>query len=108
MAKRRAALHPPPMSEPSIDLSYVAKLARLPLTEEEEKSFGGQLAEIMTHIEKLQEVDVEGIEPMAHVSSTVNRVREDIVCDGLAQDGILKNAPESSKGQLKVPKVVDA
>ena len=96
------------MEKTGIDLHYVAELARLPLTEDESAHFAEQLAGIMTHIEKLQEVDVEGIEPTAHAVTTINRVRPDEAHDPLGQAALLPNAPDSGKDQLRVPKVVDA
>ena len=96
------------MEKPAIDLPYLSKLARLPLTEDEAAHFSDQLGDIMTHIEKLKEVDVSGIEPTAHAVDTVNRVRQDVAHEAPGQDALLPNAPDSGKDQLRVPKVVDA
>ena len=96
------------MADPHIDVRYVANLARINLTEDEVTRYTAQLEEIMGYIEKLSEVDIEGIEPSAHPSSLSNRVREDLPIDSLPPDGLLQNAPDQAKQQLRVPKVVDA
>ena len=96
------------MADSSIDVRYVAKLARIDLSDEEVERFGSQLEGIMGHIEKLSEVNVEGIEATAHAATVFNQVRPDIPAESLGPDGILKNAPDQANGQLRVPKVVDA
>ena len=96
------------MADPQIDVRYVANLARINLSEEEVTRYGTQLQDIMGYIEKLSEVDVDGIEPTAHAYEVSNRVREDIPVPSLPAEGFLKNTPDQSKNQLRVPKVVDA
>ncbi|MEJ6718761.1 MAG: aspartyl-tRNA(Asn)/glutamyl-tRNA(Gln) amidotransferase subunit C [Akkermansiaceae bacterium] len=96
------------MADSHIDVRYVANLARINLSEEEVTRFGGQLEDIMAHIEKLSEVDIEGIEPSAHAHDLSNKVREDIPVQSLPAEGFLQNAPDQADNQLRVPKVVDA
>jgi len=96
------------MAEPTIDVRYVANLARINLSDEEVTRFGDQLADVMKHIEKLSEVDVEGIEPTSHASNLSNKVREDVPVPSLPPEGFLQNTPDQAKNQLRVPKVVDA
>ncbi|MBR00084.1 MAG: Asp-tRNA(Asn)/Glu-tRNA(Gln) amidotransferase GatCAB subunit C [Verrucomicrobiales bacterium] len=96
------------MADSSIDVRYVANLARINLSEEEVERFGSQLTGVMEHIEKLSEVDIEGIEPMSHANTTSNKVRPDEPVESLAAQGLLQNAPDQANGQLRVPKVVDA
>jgi aspartyl-tRNA(Asn)/glutamyl-tRNA(Gln) amidotransferase subunit C len=60
------------------------------------------------YIEKLGEVDVEGVEPSAHPIEMSNRVRKDEPVSSLPAEGFLQNTPDQSNGQLRVPKVVDA
>ena len=99
----------PRMADTSIDVRYVANLARINLTDDEVERFGSQLAGVMTHIEKLSEVDVEGIEPAStQVASATNRVRSDEPVPSIPAEGFLQNTPDQSQGQLRVPKVVDA
>jgi len=96
------------MAETTIDVRYVANLARINLSEEEITRFSSQLEGVMKHIEKLSEVDVEGIEPTAHASSISNRVRPDVPGESLPPEGFLQNTPDQANGMLRVPKVVDA
>ncbi|MEJ6582075.1 MAG: Asp-tRNA(Asn)/Glu-tRNA(Gln) amidotransferase subunit GatC [Akkermansiaceae bacterium] len=96
------------MADNSIDVRYVANLARINLSDEEVERFGAQLAGVMTHIEKLLEVDVEGIEPTYHTTMDSNRVRKDVPVESIPAEGFLQNTPDQAQGQLRVPKVVDA
>jgi aspartyl-tRNA(Asn)/glutamyl-tRNA(Gln) amidotransferase subunit C len=96
------------MADQTIDVRYVAKLARIDLSENEITRFGEQLGTIMTHIDKLSEVDIEGIEATSHANQLSNKVRKDEPVEGLKPEDFLQNAPDQAKGQLRVPKVVDA
>ncbi len=98
------------MAEPTIDVRYVANLARISLSEDEITLFGSQLEGVMNHIEKLSEVDVQGIEPTSHASdlSGGNRARQDVPHQSLPAELFLQNTPDQSNGMLRVPKVVDA
>ena len=96
------------MSSEHMDVRYVANLARIELSDEECDTFQGQLDAIIGYIETLTDVDVEGIEPTAHASPVFDRLREDVSRPGLEQDDLLRNAPESALGQIRVPKVGDA
>lgn len=96
------------MADPTIDVRYVANLARINLSDEEVRDYTSQLEGVMKHIAKLSEVDVEGIEPTAHASSLSNRVRQDVPVASIPAEGFLQNAPDQANGMLRVPKVVDA
>lgn len=96
------------MSSEHMDVRYVANLARIELNDKECDTFQGQLDAIIGYIETLTDVDVEGIEPTAHASPVFDRLREDVSRPGLEQADLLRNAPESALGQIRVPKVVDA
>ncbi|GAB6138125.1 Asp-tRNA(Asn)/Glu-tRNA(Gln) amidotransferase subunit GatC [Halanaerobaculum tunisiense] len=85
----------------------VAHLARLELTEEEIEEFTEQLSDILGHAEKLNELDTEDVEPMAHVLPVKNVFREDEVRESLPQDEALANAPEKERGMFKVPQIVE-
>ena len=98
----------PRMSNAHMDVRYVANLARIELNDQECDTFQGQLDAILGYIEALKDVDVEGIEPTAHASPVFDRLREDLSRPGLGQADLLRNAPESALGQIRVPKVVDA
>lgn len=91
-----------------IDVRYVANLARIDLSDEECVTFQSQLGAILGYIETLKDVDVENVEPTAHAGQMYDRLREDEIRPGLEQDDLLRNAPESARGQIRVPKVVDA
>lgn len=96
------------MPEPTLDVRYVAKLARIDLNDEEIEKFQSQLGGIMEHIAKLSEVDIEGIEATSHATNVSNCVRPDTPVESLGTEAFLQNAPDQAQGMLKVPKVVDA
>ena len=89
------------------EIHYVANLARVSLTPEEEHRLGGQLQNILGYIEKLKEVDVSGVEPTAHAFPVVNVLRQDVVTGSLPHDEALRNAPAKAGGLFVVPKVVE-
>ncbi len=91
---------------PTIDVRYVANLARLDLDEEEIRTFQGQLGTILEYVEKLGELDLEGIEPTAYPSPVFDRMDADEPRPGLAPSALLDNAPDQASGQVRVPKVV--
>lgn len=95
------------MSAPDFDIKYVAHLARLKLTPDEEQRLGAQLGNILGYIEKLKEVDVAGVEPTAHAFPLVNVFRADEPRPGLSTEEALRNAPKRSGGMFVVPKVVE-
>ena len=90
-----------------IDVKYVAYLARLALTAEEEQKIGAQLASVLEYIEKLKEVDVSGVEPTAHAFPLVNVTRPDEVQASLSNEEALRNAPAKANGLFIVPKIVE-
>jgi len=86
----------------------VAKLARLALPEERVAPMAAELNGIMSWIEQLNEVDVEGVEPMTSaVEGLALPMREDVVTDGADPARVLKNAPRTEDGFFVVPKVVE-
>ena len=90
-----------------IDLQHVVKLARIELSAEEEQRIGPQLLEIIQYVEKLNELDVDEIEPTAHVVQLTNVLREDQPRPSLSQDDAMRNAPKSANGLFVVPKIVE-
>lgn len=86
----------------------VAHLARLDLSQAEKEKFTEQLSHILDHAEKLNELDTEDVEPMAHVQPVNNVFRSDQVEDSLEREEVLANAPEQEKGMFKVPQIVDS
>ena len=95
------------MAAAEIDIKYVAHLARLHLTPDEEKKLGAQLGGILGYIEKLKELDVAGVEPTAHAVPLVNVMRPDKVRLSLPHDDALRNAPAQANGLFMVPKIVE-
>ncbi len=95
------------MAAAEIDIKYVAHLARLHLTPDEEKKLGAQLGGILGYIEKLKELDVVGVEPTAHAVPLVNVTRPDEVRPSLPHDDALRNAPAQANGLFMVPKIVE-
>jgi len=95
------------MASAEIDVKYVAHLARLALTPEEEKQLGAQLGSILGYIEKLRELDVSGVEPTAHAVPMVNVTRADEIRPSLAHEDALRNAPKKGGGLFIVPKIVE-
>ncbi|TCS65745.1 Asp-tRNA(Asn)/Glu-tRNA(Gln) amidotransferase subunit GatC [Primorskyibacter sedentarius] len=94
----------------SIDLetaARVAKLARIKVEEDALPALAGEFNTILGFIEQLNEVDVEGVEPMVSVTPMRLKRREDGVTDGNMQDKVLANAPDAREGFFAVPKVVE-
>ena len=85
----------------------VAKLARIRVEEEALPSLAGEFNAILGFIEQLNEVDVEGVEPMVSVTPMRLKRRPDAVTDGGYPDKILSNAPDAREGFFAVPKVVE-
>lgn len=88
-----------------IDVSYVANLARMDLTEEEAKLFQSQLDQVLEYVEQLNEPDLEGVQPTAHAMPVVNVLREDTPRTSLDHDAAIANAPAARDGQVLVPKI---
>jgi len=97
------------MSEtPHIDIDYVANLARIELTDEEKAKLGSQLDDILGYFDKLNAVDVDGVEPMAHAHPVTNIWREgDSPGPVFDTEVLMKMAPDSRENQVVVPKVVE-
>jgi aspartyl-tRNA(Asn)/glutamyl-tRNA(Gln) amidotransferase subunit C len=95
------------MAAVEIDVKYVAHLARLALTPEEEQRFGAQLGHVLGYIEKLKELDVSGVEPTAHAVPMVNVTRSDAVRSSLPHAEALRNAPVQANGLFIVPKILE-
>lgn len=95
------------MPAPEINVKYVAHLARLALSVEEEQKFATQLEHVLGYIKKLEEVDVSGVEPTAHAFPLVNVMRPDVVRPSMSQEEALRNAPAQANGLFIVPKIVE-
>src|SRR5271157_2743054 len=95
------------MAPAEIDVKYVAHLARLSLCPAEEQKFGAQLGQVLGYIQKLNEVDVSGVEPTAHAFPLVNVSRPDEVRPSISREDALRNAPAQANGLFIVPKIVE-
>ncbi len=85
----------------------IARLARIAVPEEELAGLGGQLDGILGWVEQLNEVDVEGVQPLTVASDLALRLRDDVVTDGGNPDAVLANAPGREGRFFAVPKVVE-
>ena len=88
------------------EVEYVARLARLKLSEEEKELFTVQLNAILDYMEKLNELVTRAVEPTFHVVSHRNAMREDVVRESYPQETSLENAPDQAKGCFRVPKII--
>jgi aspartyl-tRNA(Asn)/glutamyl-tRNA(Gln) amidotransferase subunit C len=95
------------MAAVEIDVKYVAHLARLQLSSEEERKFGEQLGQVLGYVEKLKELDVSNVEPTAHAMPLVNVIRRDDVHPSLPHEDAMRNAPAQANGLFIVPKIVE-
>jgi aspartyl-tRNA(Asn)/glutamyl-tRNA(Gln) amidotransferase subunit C len=95
------------MSVTPQDVRKIARLARLAAPEDRLEALAGELNGILAWIEQLNEVDVDGVEPLTSAVATTLPMREDVVTDGNIRDDVLANAPRSEEGFFVVPKVVE-
>ncbi len=97
----------PDQQAPKIDVPYLAQLARISLNAEQVEKFGAQLQQIVSYVEKLKEVNVEGIEPTAHATPITNVFRLDEPRTPGDPAPFLKNAPQQANSLFVVPKIVE-
>jgi len=90
-----------------LDVAYVARLARINLTEDEARTFQKQLDDVLGYVEKLRQMDVTGIDEAAHALPVFNVFREDAPRDWFTAEEALSNAPRKANGLFVVPKVVE-
>jgi aspartyl-tRNA(Asn)/glutamyl-tRNA(Gln) amidotransferase subunit C len=95
------------MAATDLDVKYVAHLARIALSPEEEQKFGAQLGSILEYVEKLKKLDVTDVQPTAHAVPLTNVVRPDETRPSLSNDEALRNAPAKANGLFLVPKIVE-
>ena len=88
------------------DIDHIAKLARLKFNDEEAAKMQDEMNKILEYVEKLNELDTSGIEPLTHVLDLKNVTREDLVEQTLTADDMLKNAPSKTEKFFRVPKVI--
>lgn len=95
------------MSISKEEVLHIAKLAKLELSEVQLEKNTKDLSDIVAFAGQLNEIDVEGVTPTAHILDIKNVFREDVIEPSYARDEILKNAPEAQGGCVSVPKVVE-
>jgi aspartyl-tRNA(Asn)/glutamyl-tRNA(Gln) amidotransferase subunit C len=88
------------------EVRHVARLARLRLSDDQLQQYRSQLSTVLDHIAKLNELDVDGVEPMAHPGDLANRLDDDTVGEPLDLDQVLAIAPAIETHYLAVPKVL--
>ena len=82
---------------------YVAKLARLSLTDDEVERMTGELSKILEHVERMEALDLDGVEPTSHVVALENVLREDVPRDSLPRERALEGAPDAARDGFRVP-----
>lgn len=87
-------------------IDNLANLARLYFNEDEKKEIKGDLQRMIAFIDKLNELDTEGVQPLLHMTDATDVSREDVVQGSISREEALKNAPESDGTFFKVPKVI--
>ena len=85
---------------------HVAKLSRLAIDDERAARYAGQLESILEYVAQIGEVDVSGVEPMAHALPLKNVLRDDVAGEALPVENVLQNAPETDGPFFKVPRVI--
>lgn len=88
-------------------IAYVGILAKLELSDEEKEAAKKDMADMLDYIDKLNELDTEGVEPLSHVFPVENVFREDVVTNGDCRSDILQNAPGEKDGMFKAPRTVE-
>jgi aspartyl-tRNA(Asn)/glutamyl-tRNA(Gln) amidotransferase subunit C len=95
------------MSVDAATVRRIAHLARIAVAEDEVEHLRGELNAILAFVAQLDEVNVDGVEPMTSVTPMAMKMREDVVTDGNIADDIVKNAPATEDHFFLVPKVLE-
>jgi aspartyl-tRNA(Asn)/glutamyl-tRNA(Gln) amidotransferase subunit C len=90
-----------------MDIEKVAKLARLVLSEEEKRTFGDQLEQILTYMEQLNRLDTTGVEPTSHAIPIHNVFREDETRPSFPREEVMEITPEEEDGHFRVPRIIE-
>ena len=88
-------------------IEYVGILAKLELSREEREAAKRDMSRMLDYVDKLNELDTEGVEPMSHLFPVHNVFREDEVLNADSREQILANAPEQKDGAFKVPRTIE-
>jgi aspartyl-tRNA(Asn)/glutamyl-tRNA(Gln) amidotransferase subunit C len=98
------------MTEPRIsreEVEYVARLARLALSDEEKERMRRELDAILAYIDKLRTLDITGVEPTSHAVPLTNVMRDDDPRPSFPLDEMLANAPDPTGGYFRVPRIIE-
>ncbi len=90
-----------------VDITYVAKLARIELSVVETERFQTDLDAVLAYIHQLNELDLGGVEPMSHPTPRKNVLREDVVSRGADREEMIRNAPATIQGLVRVPQMME-
>lgn len=90
------------------DVEYVAELAQLSLDDETKQRLAKEMQDVLSYMDKLNELDTSDVEPMLHVLDVSNVYRDDVVGPSLPRDTALMNAPKSDGAYFLVPRILDA
>lgn len=91
----------------SEEVRHVATLARLDHTQDEQERLAGELDRILEYMDKLNELDTDGVEPLSHAVDVVNVLRPDRVVNQPRTEDLLRNAPARDDDFLSVPKIIE-
>lgn len=94
------------MPTDKIDIRYVAKLARIALTDDEVEVFGRQLEDLLGHVNALSELDIESVAATAQVVESRNVTRADAIAPGLDRERVLAEAPQRQGNFFRVPRII--
>lgn len=89
------------------DIKDIADLCKLKFDEEEIEDFTEMFSQVLEHVDKLKEVDTEGIEPTYHINEHIQPLREDVAKEGLPRKDVLKNTMEEQYGYFKLLRIMD-
>lgn len=89
------------------DVKYIADLAKLKFSDEELDDYTERLSEIVDYVELLNEVDTENVKPTYEVNEHIQKLREDVVEEGLTREEVLKNSIEDQYGYFKILRIVE-
>ena len=87
-------------------IENVCILAKLSLSDEAEEKAKEDMQKMLDYVEKLDELDTDGVEPLSHIFGDQNVFREDVVTNGDNKEAMLANAPKAKEGQYQVPKTI--
>ncbi|MBB6450304.1 aspartyl-tRNA(Asn)/glutamyl-tRNA(Gln) amidotransferase subunit C [Geomicrobium halophilum] len=88
-------------------VDHIADLASLRFSEQEKETLAEHMGDFLTYAELINELNIEDVEPTVHVMNVRNVLRDDEVRPSMKREDVLKNAPASKDGQLKIPSVLD-